>query len=122
MPRKRRIKSEATGKPNPGPRPSSSQPAQNSRPLPNGPQETDRILQSLTGLIGSTVTISTKLVRNFLRQWSMDASKASFDEEGSTTKLDRSGPEFKECKHETQKIANRIMHWVQDRIGFWGLF
>lgn len=35
--------------------------------------------------------------------------KTSFDEEVYTTKLDRSGPDFKEREREAQRIANEIM-------------
>jgi hypothetical protein len=35
--------------------------------------------------------------------------KTSFDEEVYTTKLDRSGPDFKERERKAQQIANEIM-------------
>ena len=35
--------------------------------------------------------------------------ETSFDEEVYTTKLDRSGPDFKEREREAQRIANEIM-------------
>ena len=35
--------------------------------------------------------------------------KVSFDEEVYTTKLDRSGPDFKERERKAQQIANEIM-------------